>query len=101
MKNESGTAVRLIASCAIGAGGFCFLKNDLDCIRNTNIKEENMGIEYVEKLSTPEEIKQKYPVSKEMRELKNKRDEEIKKILTGESDKFLLIISCLIEFSIT
>lgn len=51
-----------------------------------------MGIEYVEKLSTPEEIKQKYPVSKEMKELKMQRDEEIKKILTGESDKFLLII---------
>ena len=51
-----------------------------------------MGIEYVEKLSTPEEIKQKYPVSEEMRELKSKRDDEIKKILSGESDKFLLII---------
>ena len=29
-----------------------------------------MGIEYVEKLSTPEEIKQKYPVSKEMKRLR-------------------------------
>lgn len=51
-----------------------------------------MGINYVEKLSTPEEIKQKYPVTAEMKILKEKRDAEIKDILSGKSDKFLLII---------
>ena len=51
-----------------------------------------MGIEYVEKLSTPEEIKAKYPVTREMKELKDERDLEIKRILSGEEEKFLLII---------
>lgn len=51
-----------------------------------------MGINYVEKLSSPEEIKRKYPVTAEMKILKEKRDAEIKDILSGKSDKFLLII---------
>lgn len=51
-----------------------------------------MGINYVEKLSSPEEIKRKYPVTTEMKILKEKRDAEIKDILSGKSDKFLLII---------
>ena len=51
-----------------------------------------MGINYIEKLSSPEEIKRKYPVTTEMKILKEKRDLEIKNILSGKSDKFLLII---------
>lgn len=51
-----------------------------------------MGINYIEKLSSPEDIKKKYPVTKEMKALKEKRDAEIKDILSGKSDKFLLII---------
>lgn len=51
-----------------------------------------MGINYIEKLSSPAEIKNKYPVTAEMKELKEKRDLEIKNILSGKSDKFLLII---------
>lgn len=51
-----------------------------------------MGIVYVEELSTPEEIKKKYPVTSEMQELKEKRDLELKQILSGEIDKFILII---------
>lgn len=51
-----------------------------------------MGINYIEELSTPEEIKNKYKVTSEMKKIKEKRDLEIKQILSGESDKFLLII---------
>lgn len=51
-----------------------------------------MGINYIEKLSSPEEIKRKYPVTTEMKILKEKRDLEIKNILSGKLDKFLLII---------
>lgn len=51
-----------------------------------------MGIKYIEQLSSPEELKKKYSVTAEMKELKEKRDEEIKNILSGKSDKFLLII---------
>lgn len=51
-----------------------------------------MGINYIEELSTPEEIKNKYKVTSEMKKIKEKRDLEIKQILSGESDEFLLII---------
>lgn len=51
-----------------------------------------MGINYIEELSSPEEIKRKYPVTEDMKKLKGKRDLEIKNILSGKSDKFLLII---------
>lgn len=51
-----------------------------------------MGINYIEKLSSPEEIKKKYPVTENMKILKEKRDLEIKNILSGKSNKFLLII---------
>lgn len=51
-----------------------------------------MGINYIEKLSSPEEIKMKYPVTENMKKLKEKRDLEIKNILSGKLNKFLLII---------
>lgn len=44
------------------------------------------------KLPIPQEIKAMYPLSSELAEIKARNDEEIKKIFTGESDKFLLII---------
>lgn len=51
-----------------------------------------MGIKYIEELSSPEEIKAKYPVTAEMKKLKEKRDLEIRNILSGKSNKFILII---------
>ena len=51
-----------------------------------------MGFEFVKKLPTPQEIKEQYPVSKEIEKIKAERDDEIKKVITGESDKFLVII---------
>lgn len=51
-----------------------------------------MGIKYITKLTKPEELKEKYPVTPEMKKLKEERDCEIKNILSGNSDKFLLII---------
>lgn len=51
-----------------------------------------MGFEFVKKLPTPEEIKEQYPISQEIKRIKAQRDEEIKKVITGESDKFLAII---------
>ncbi|MDD7184262.1 MAG: 3-deoxy-7-phosphoheptulonate synthase, partial [Oscillospiraceae bacterium] len=43
-------------------------------------------------LPEPQIIKELYPVSEEIKNIKSARDEEIKKVFTGESDKFLLII---------
>ncbi len=51
-----------------------------------------MQMKFIQELPTPEEIKEKYPLSKEVKEIKEKRDEEIKKIFEGKDDRFLLII---------
>ncbi len=51
-----------------------------------------MSFEFVKKLPVPKEIKEQYPVPKEIADAKNKRDEEIKTVFRGESDKFLCII---------
>ena len=44
------------------------------------------------KLPIPKEVKERFPLTKEMTEQKARNDEEIKKIFSGESDKFLLVI---------
>ena len=51
-----------------------------------------MGFEFKKKLPTPEEIRSKYPIDPEIKALKERRDEEIRKVFTGESDLFLAII---------
>ncbi len=51
-----------------------------------------MSFEYIRKLPTPDEIREEFPFPAHLTELKEKRDEEIRKVLTGESDKFLVII---------
>lgn len=51
-----------------------------------------MGMNLFCKLPDPEEIRQKYPASKEVTEIKAKRDKEIADVFTGKSDKFILII---------
>lgn len=44
------------------------------------------------KLPIPQEVKAEFPLSDHLAEIKAKNDAEIRKIFTGESDKFLLII---------
>ncbi|MBR6381418.1 MAG: 3-deoxy-7-phosphoheptulonate synthase [Lachnospiraceae bacterium] len=51
-----------------------------------------MSFEFIKKLPTPDEIREEYPVPAKVREAKKIRDEEIRKVLCGESDKFLVII---------
>ncbi len=51
-----------------------------------------MGMHYIRKVMTPEEIKEQYPLPAMHANLKKERDEEVRKILTGESDRFLVII---------
>lgn len=48
--------------------------------------------EFIRKLPTPEEIKEQFPVSPELIDLKKQRDAEIRDVFTGKSNKFLLII---------
>ncbi len=44
------------------------------------------------RLPVPKEIKEQYPLSKEATAIKEKKDAELARIFTGESDKFLLVI---------
>lgn len=47
---------------------------------------------FIRKLPMPVEVKEQYPLTEAVKKIKIKRDEEIDKIFTGESDKFLLVI---------
>lgn len=49
-------------------------------------------MDFKRKLPIPKEVKEQYPLSKEIEAIKLQRDAEIKKIFTGEDDKFILII---------
>lgn len=51
-----------------------------------------MNITFNRQLPTPQEIKSMYPVPEELTKKKKANDEAIKKVFTGESDKFILII---------
>ncbi|MBE5864509.1 MAG: 3-deoxy-7-phosphoheptulonate synthase [Lachnospiraceae bacterium] len=51
-----------------------------------------MSFEFIRKLPTPAEIKEEYPLPAGLAELKEKRDAEIRDVITGKSNKFLLII---------
>ncbi len=51
-----------------------------------------MSYTFIDKLPTPEEICEQYAVPAHLVELKRERDAKIRKVFTGESDKFLLII---------
>ena len=51
-----------------------------------------MNMEFVRKLPIPQQIKNKYPVTEELQLIKKERDEQIKAVFRGESDKFILII---------
>lgn len=44
------------------------------------------------KLPIPQEVKEEFPLSDSLAAIKAKNDEEIRKIFTGESNKFLLVI---------
>ena len=49
-------------------------------------------MKFKRKLPIPMEIKQSYPISKEGLEARNKNNEEIKRIIEGKDNRFLLII---------
>ena len=51
-----------------------------------------MSFQFLKELPSPEEIKKEYPLSKELTELKAKRDQMISDVITGKDDRFLLII---------
>ncbi|MBP5249972.1 MAG: 3-deoxy-7-phosphoheptulonate synthase, partial [Lachnospiraceae bacterium] len=51
-----------------------------------------MNVEFRKRLPSVQDVKAMYPVSEELAEKKKANDEEVRKIITGESDKLLLVI---------
>ena len=51
-----------------------------------------MQMTFIRKLPTPKELKEEFPVSKEIMEIKEERDRQIEAIFTGKDSRFLLII---------
>ncbi|MBR5800279.1 MAG: 3-deoxy-7-phosphoheptulonate synthase [Lachnospiraceae bacterium] len=51
-----------------------------------------MSFEFIKKLPTPYEIREQLPMEESLIKLKEERDREIKDVITGKSNKFLVII---------
>jgi len=51
-----------------------------------------MSFKFIQKLPTPDEIRQQLPLPEALSRIKAQRDAEIRNVLTGKSSKFLVII---------
>lgn len=51
-----------------------------------------MSFEYIQKLPTPDEIRDEMPLSDKLAALKKERDAMISDVFTGKSDKFLVVV---------
>ena len=51
-----------------------------------------MNMKFLRKLPTPQEIKELYPLSDELKKIKEKNDKEIHDVFLGNSDKLILVI---------
>lgn len=51
-----------------------------------------MNMNFIRKLPIPQEVKKEYPITEELAALKASRDEEIKAVFNGESNKLILVI---------
>ncbi|MBR4139982.1 MAG: 3-deoxy-7-phosphoheptulonate synthase [Lachnospiraceae bacterium] len=51
-----------------------------------------MQMTFHRKLPIPQEVKQEFPITQQMEEVKSKRDESIRSVFDGTSDKFILVI---------
>ena len=51
-----------------------------------------MGFIFEKRLPKPEEIREQFPLTEELKKIKEERDTEIRKVITGEENKLLVII---------
>ena len=51
-----------------------------------------MNFKFIKKLPAPEKIMEQLPLSEELKKIKQSRDLEVNNIITGNSDKFLVIV---------
>lgn len=54
--------------------------------------EEKMNIQRIKRIPTPEQIVEEIPFPAHLKEIKQKRDEDIKRVFESKDDRFLLII---------
>lgn len=52
----------------------------------------DMQMDFIRKLPTPQELKEELPFPEKLKDLKEKRDREIRDIFEGKNNKFILII---------
>ena len=55
-------------------------------------EEKKMGFIFEKRLPKPEEIREQFPLTEELKKIKEERDTEIRKVITGEENKLLVII---------
>ena len=74
------------------------MDNSLLAVRDINHKYivvdkgKDMSMKVNKVLPSPAELKEEYPLSEKLIQLKKERDAEIRDIFTGKSDKFAVII---------
>lgn len=51
-----------------------------------------MNLRFIRKLPIPQDIKKMYPLSEELKKVKENNDKKIRDVFTGASDRFILII---------
>lgn len=51
-----------------------------------------MAFEFIKQLPTPQEIREQYPITDDLKAVKKERDALIQDVIMGKSDKFLVII---------
>ena len=51
-----------------------------------------MSMTINKELPLPAALKEEFPVSEDIRELKKRRDQEIRAVFTGQSDKFVVLV---------
>ena len=51
-----------------------------------------MQMNFHRKLPIPKDVKKEFPVTEQMEQVKAKRDESIRAVFEGKSDKFILVI---------
>ena len=49
-----------------------------------------MSFNFLNQLPSPEEIKKEYPLPEKLAQIKKERDAAIRKVLTGEDNRFLV-----------
>ena len=66
--------------------------NEISHISYDNPYADTMNMKFVRKLPIPRDVKQEYPVPDALREVRGKNIREIRSVLSGKSDKLLIII---------